>query len=192
MDRSVEFYCGILGMKVMCAKGPSEEAWSSGQPVSGADASWRFRRFYWLEMYNGDVLALLEFPDRDTTAPPTYFGSLWPGNRPSNKKPAGVDHIAFNVNSLDELKAMRERLLSNKVECSEIFQATAPTAVYSVWFYDPDGNACEVATWDFGNPEWNTREVDWYADPVLPKSFAKNFDLWRVPEPRRHSVNAAS
>ena len=190
MDRSLRFYCGILGMRVKCASGPSEQDWANRNngPTRSDGRTRAYRRFYWLEMANGDVIALLEFPELDTTAPPTYFADLWPGNRPSNKKPGGMDHLAFNVNSLEEQKALRQRLLENNVPCSEITVSPTPTAVSSVWFYDPDGNAIEVATWNFDGPEWKDRtENDWYTDPAPPPSFKENFEKWRVPLSWHHT-----
>lgn len=189
MDRSLRFYCGILGMKVKCASGPSEEVWAKRNETPMADGRMRaHRRFYWLEMANGDVLALLEFPDFPSEAPPTYFAYLWPGKRPSNNKPGGMDHIAFNVNSLEEQKALRKRLVENNVPCSEITWSPGPTFVSSVWLYDPDGNAIEVATWNFNGPEWDGRtEKEWYTDAAPPPSFKQNFEQWRVPLSWHHT-----
>ncbi len=189
MERALQFYCGILGMKVKCANGPTEEEWANKPGTVGPDGKLRAqRRFYWLEMANGDVLAVLEFPDFDAAAPPTFFGNLWPGGRPANPKPGGVDHIAFNVNSLEEQKALRQRLVDNNIPCSEITWSPTPTAVSSVWFYDPDGNAIEVATWNFDGPDWKDRtEDDWFKDGARPPSFEKNFEEWRVPLSWHHT-----
>jgi len=185
MERSLKFYCGVLGMKVKCASGPSADDWANrGNTPPGPDGRVRAnKRFYWLEMANGDVLALLEFPDMDTSAPPTYFGHLWPQGRPSNNTPGGTDHIAFNVNTLEEQKAMRQQLIDQNIPCSEITWAPGPTAVSSVWLYDPDGNAIEIATWNFGGSEWSDRtEEFWYTDQDMPQCFKDNFEEWRVPE----------
>lgn len=97
--------------------------------------------------------------------------------------PRKMDHLALNVDSLADLKAVQKRLRDNGWPVSEIQDLEQSPFVKSIYFYDPNGVPLEVATFNFGGPEWKGRkEQDWYLDD-RPPAFAqsRNGRSWKVP-----------
>lgn len=182
MDRTLRFYCGVLGLKVKLSMGPSDAQFAARPDARG-------RRFYWLEAGNGDVFAFFEVPNADVTGPPTMYPELWPGDRPPASPPRGMDHLALNVDSVAELDALRERLAAHNVPFSS-FRSRDPIPIHSVYFYDPDEVAIEVASWDVGSPEWRRRrDEDAFQDRSPPPSLAEN-PGWKLQSPYRRQRGA--
>jgi catechol 2,3-dioxygenase-like lactoylglutathione lyase family enzyme len=94
----------------------------------------------------GNVLAFFELPNspemgRDTNTPD------W------------VQHIAFKVSSLDELKAAKTRLEAAGID---VLGITDHTIFKSIYFFDPNGHRLELAC-DVGTPDMYQKldEVKW-------------------------------
>jgi lactoylglutathione lyase len=70
-----------------------------------------------------------------------------------------VQHIAFEVGSLDELNAARAKLEANGVE---VLGITDHTIFQSIYFRDPNGHRLELAV-NTGTPDMYKRldEVKW-------------------------------
>ena len=94
----------------------------------------------------GNILAFFEFPK---SAPM--------GRDPNT--PNWVQHIAFEVGSLDELNAARAKLEANGVE---VLGITDHTIFQSIYFRDPNGHRLELAV-NTGTPDMYKRldEVKW-------------------------------
>jgi catechol 2,3-dioxygenase-like lactoylglutathione lyase family enzyme len=95
---------------------------------------------------HGNVLAFFELPN----SPPMGRD----GNTPD-----WVQHIAFKVSSVDELKATKARLEGAGIEVVGI---TDHTIFQSIYFFDPSGHRVELAA-DTATPEMSRRldEVKW-------------------------------
>ena len=141
MDETVKFYCGILGLKIRTTLDPQTTP-TPGQRGGFARGS---GRFYWLELGNGDIVALLEDRQHDTTPDPSFAAPLWPVPRPIPPVARKMDHLALNVDTLEDLKALRQKLLDARWPVSSIDYR--PNLVHSIYFYDPNGMPLEAATW---------------------------------------------
>ncbi|MCW5657325.1 MAG: VOC family protein [Burkholderiaceae bacterium] len=93
-----------------------------------------------LDAGNGNVLAFFEIPN----SPPM--------GRDVNT-PDWVQHIAFKVGSLDELKAAKARLESSGIP---VIGITDHTIFQSIYFFDPNGHRVELAA-DTATPEMTAR-----------------------------------
>lgn len=167
MEATLQFYCGILGLKVWATR----EISAAAAPGSTSAP----RRFYWLKLTNGDTLALLEVPDERTAAEPSFFPTFWPGSEAAPAIPRKMDHLALNVESLDDLKAVRQRLLDGGWPVSEVFEESKRWPhVSSIYLYDPNHLPLEIATFDFGDPAWESRtDADLLVDPNPPPFFRR-------------------
>jgi catechol-2,3-dioxygenase len=62
--------------------------------------------------------------------------------------PEWVQHLAFKVNSLEELVTIKDRLVANGID---VVGVTDHTIFKSIYFFDPNGHRLEVAC-DTGTP----------------------------------------
>jgi len=99
-----------------------------------------------LDAGQGNVLAFFELPNspemgRDTNTPE------W------------VQHLAFKVDSLEELETIKDRLVANGIG---VIGVTDHTIFKSIYFFDPNGHRLEVAC-DTGTPKMYQQldEVKW-------------------------------
>jgi catechol-2,3-dioxygenase len=99
-----------------------------------------------LDAGQGNVLAFFELPNspemgRDTNTPE------W------------VQHLAFKVDSLEELETIKDRLVANGID---VIGVTDHTIFKSIYFFDPNGHRLEVAC-DTGTPKMYQQldEVKW-------------------------------
>lgn len=93
-----------------------------------------------LDAGRGNVLAFFELPTRE------------PMGRDENT-PAWVQHIAFEVESLDALEATRRRLVARGIE---VVGPTDHGLFRSIYFFDPNGHRLEL-TVDTATPEMTRR-----------------------------------
>lgn len=89
-----------------------------------------------LDAGGGNVLAFFEVPN----SPPMG----WDEN-----SPRWLQHIAFEVGSMEELQEARAKLEANGVE---VLGPTDHTIFKSIYFHDPDGHRLELAV-NTGTPE---------------------------------------
>lgn len=124
MEATVRFYAEVLGMDLVATLG-------NGDP----NEPYPYRH-YFFRMGDGNTLAFFEWPGIDTGA----------------KKPAGIpepgrefDHVSFNVPTVDDLLALRQRLVEHGVEVTPVIDHTI---IYSIYFDDPvNGAALEASVW---------------------------------------------
>jgi catechol 2,3-dioxygenase-like lactoylglutathione lyase family enzyme len=93
-----------------------------------------------LDAGRGNVLAFFELPTREPM-----------GRDPHT--PAWVQHIAFEVESLEALEATRRRLVARGIE---VVGPTDHGLFRSIYFFDPNGHRLEL-TVDTATPEMTRR-----------------------------------
>lgn len=93
-----------------------------------------------LDAGRGNVLAFFELPTRE------------PMGRDENT-PTWVQHIAFEVESLEALESTRQRLLARGIE---VVGPTDHGLFRSIYFFDPNGHRLEL-TVDTATPEMTRR-----------------------------------
>jgi catechol 2,3-dioxygenase-like lactoylglutathione lyase family enzyme len=124
MDATVRFYADVLGMELVGTLG-------NGDPQEPYPY-----RHYFFRVADGNTLAFFE----------------WPGIDTGPKKPAGIpeagrefDHVSFNVPTVEDLLALRARLVEHGVEVTPVIDHTI---FYSVYFDDPVNHAAlEASVW---------------------------------------------
>ncbi|GAA4540224.1 VOC family protein [Pseudonocardia xishanensis] len=140
LDRSTRFYRDLLGMKVVRT-----------QP------DWReeYERQYFFQLANGELFSL--YQSQKMTAPERpLVNSLWPEDDEPSQRPQKLDHLAFNVDSMDDLHWFQERLTAHGVPVSKVWVSEAGFLAGRIYFSDPDGNPLEIATFDAADPRWES------------------------------------
>jgi catechol 2,3-dioxygenase-like lactoylglutathione lyase family enzyme len=162
MDASVRFYRDILGLTVVRT--------TADYPAPGR--GYQILKNTFLDMGNGNLLSLIVvggagISDTPTTAEPSVSAEwLWPGVPENQWTPRKFDHVAFNVDSHDDVVWFRDHLQACGVKTSKIIARDHEAWVESLYFYDPDGIPLEIATFDLGNPKWESHQpTDWFRDP---------------------------
>ena len=99
-----------------------------------------------LDAGGGNVLAFFELPNA-------------PEMGRDENTPAWVQHMAFDVDSMETLLAAKAKLEANGVE---VLGPTNHTIFKSIYFFDPNGHRLELAT-NTGTPEMykTLDEVKW-------------------------------
>ena len=162
MDKTVRFYCDLLGLMVKATVGAARRP--SGLIGKRADDAWK--RLYFFELPNGDTLAFVEFPKMDTGAEASYFSGVWPGKGRSVTRPQKMDHIALNVDNRESLVGVQRKLRDAGYTVSDVQDLGGSPFVKSIYVYDPNGIPLEIASWDVNGPESAKRlPGDWFADP---------------------------
>jgi len=116
---TVEFYRRVLGMEFMLAIA-EDEVPSTGEPDPYMHV--------FLDAGGGNVLAFFELP------------SSAPAER-DPATPAWVQHIAFEVESLDALQDARRAALA---EGLSVIGPVDHTIFQSIYFFDPNGHRLEI------------------------------------------------
>src|SRR5206468_12647690 len=102
---------------------------------------------------------------------------------PSPNTPKWVNHIAFRVDSVDELRRMKERLEAHGVE---VLGVTDHHIFHSIYFFDPDGIRLELSaqladevqmlqeskTAHARQAEWTARKEQWRQERASGKAAA--------------------
>ncbi|MBB37071.1 MAG: glyoxalase [Hirschia sp.] len=123
---TVEFYEKHLGMEFTLAFAEDEV------PSTGEHDPYMH---VFLDAGGGNVLAFFELPQQ-------------PEMSRDPNTPQWVQHIAFKVETLDALLAMRDRLRESGID---VIGPTHHGIFKSIYFFDPNGHRLEVAT-DIGTP----------------------------------------
>lgn len=124
---TVEWYQKNLGMKLVLAIA-EDQVPSTHEPDP--------YMHIFLDAGGGNVLAFFEVPN----SPPMG----WDEN-----SPRWLQHIAFEVGSMEELQEARTRLEANGIE---VLGVTDHTIFKSIYFRDPSGHRLELAV-NTGTPE---------------------------------------
>ncbi|WP_395338277.1 VOC family protein [Ningiella sp. W23] len=124
---TVEFYQDMLDMDFQLAIAEDE--------VPSTKAPDPYMHVF-LDAGNGNVLAFFELPNS-------------PRMGRDNNTPEWVQHIAFEVASMDDLLGAKEKLQSNGIE---VLGPTDHGIFKSIYFFDPNGHRIELAA-NIGTPE---------------------------------------
>jgi catechol 2,3-dioxygenase-like lactoylglutathione lyase family enzyme len=153
MEEGVRFYRDVLGLRLISTSGTAAQTVRDtvDTDLFGTPTKRDFRRLYFFELPDGAVLGLYEIPGAaDGREQPPVAHWFWPGGTgrgPTN--PMKMDHLAFNVNSAADVDWFMEHLEKHGVPyCGPMEpQEGAPTPfMHRIHFYDPSGNALEIAT----------------------------------------------
>jgi catechol 2,3-dioxygenase-like lactoylglutathione lyase family enzyme len=151
MQEAVPFYRDVLGLRIVKTTGQAALDLVTKSPVS---------KNYFFELGNGELLTLIEVKDAPT--PQRSIWDLWPAQDapPVLQK---MDHLAFNVDTLADLRWFRQHLQSSGVPVTDILGRER--FVKSIYFTDPTGNPLEIATFAREDPSWEGHQPeDWYGD----------------------------
>ena len=166
LEKTTRFYRDLLGFPVKATVANTAQAGGLNFKGQLAPVGDDWTRIYFFGVGQRDMLGVLEVPDIDTTADPSHFPSLWPEETArTTARPQKLDHLAFNVADLATLEALQRRLRDAGVTVSDIAAIDGPPFVKSIYFYDPNGVALEVATWDLADPAWPERRTRMFHDP---------------------------
>ncbi|MET8428760.1 VOC family protein [Nocardia sp. NPDC004860] len=164
MDTSVRFYRDILGLRLVRTRT------KDNYPVQ--KRGFNMLKNYFFDMGNGGLLSLLQIEAASGSAEdsePAVTGVwLWPGERVA-RHPRKMDHLAFDVDSHEDMVWFREHLITNGVEVTKIITREDEHFVESIYFYDPNGIPLEIATFDRAHPRWQDHDPEmwfWDTDPV--------------------------
>jgi catechol 2,3-dioxygenase-like lactoylglutathione lyase family enzyme len=141
MERTVEFYNGVLGMPLVK---------SIALPN---DSGYHF----FFALGNGDLLAFFWFRDAPGPQPGIAAPSGLPGTAGLTSAIGSMNHLAFNVPE-DQMEDYRRSLVDKGVTVTAIanhddsprqVSAEVHPGVFmrSVYFFDPDGILLEFASW---------------------------------------------
>ena len=149
MDASVRFYRDLLGFTVVRTTARALDPKRAVQNV----------RTYFFDIGSADGLKLgLYEVVRDSSRgddgrEPALANFLWPGASRDVVNPRKMDHLAFNVDTYDDLVWFQTHLRAHGLEVSEITVRPVEEFVASIYFYDPSGMPLEIATFDYSGNE---------------------------------------
>jgi catechol 2,3-dioxygenase-like lactoylglutathione lyase family enzyme len=141
MERTVEFYSGVLDMPL----------------IKTIELPGEMGQHFFFDCGGGDSLAFFWFPD----APPAEPGISAPAARPDRgdltSAVSSMNHVAFNV-PVEKIELYRDRLRARGVDCTDVANHDDSEAglsealhdgvfVRSIYFQDPDGILLEFACW---------------------------------------------
>ena len=146
MDRTVEFYSGVLGMPL----------------VKTIDLPFDMGKHFFFDCGGGDCLAFFWFPNAPDPAPGIAAPKARPDQGELTSAVGSMNHVAFAVPP-ERIEQYRTRLLELGIDCTEIAnhddseygiseQLHEGVFVRSLYFQDPDGILLEFACW--------TRQLD--------------------------------
>lgn len=138
--QTVEFYKRVLGMDFQLAIA-EDKVPSTGEPDPYMHV--------FLDAGNNNVLAFFELPTREEMGR-------------DEKTPKWVQHIAFRVETMDELMAAKARA---EAEGLDVVGPTHHGIFKSIYFFDPNGHRLELAC-DIGTPE-QMKQLRDVADDML-------------------------
>jgi catechol 2,3-dioxygenase-like lactoylglutathione lyase family enzyme len=153
MERTVEFYTNVLGMKLN----------------KGFDLDHGYGQHFFFDMGGGNELAFFWFRDAPEPSPGVSSPQALVGRQPGSITSAhgSMNHVAFNVDP-QRIDDYREMLIARGVDCTPVVnhddvvtgsdartsaEATEKTWLRSFYFFDPDGIMLEFcATVNTGLP----------------------------------------
>lgn len=135
--QTVEWYGRYLGMNFILAIAENQVP-STGEPDPYMHV--------FLDAGGGNVLAFFELPTRPEM-----------GRDPNT--PAWTQHLALEIDSVDELHAIKTRLQADGID---VVGPTDHALFQSIYFFDPNGHRLELAA-NTGTPRMSQRldEVKW-------------------------------
>ena len=136
MKMTIDFYCGVLGMKLVHAL-KTEGGITSVSKTRG-NPPYENIRHYFFDMGNDSVLAFFEMPKNDVP-------------KADRDAVGGMQHTSFVVTKESQYQEMMKRLKQNGVDFyGPIPMGSGPG--YSIYFFDPNGIRLEVSCIEVGTP----------------------------------------
>jgi catechol 2,3-dioxygenase-like lactoylglutathione lyase family enzyme len=177
MQASVRFYRDVLGLRVVRTNGRASTLRYVRESESDDRPDFMFERQYFFELADGMLFSLYEVTNLDDRFDASIVDHLWPEPPEGRVRPVGraqkFDHLAFDVETRDELVWFQQRLQSFGIPVSKIIERnldpTHSKFLKSIYFYDPSGNPLEISAYDWDDPEWVGYDMkDWFrdSDPV--------------------------
>jgi len=141
MDRTVEFYSGVLGMPL----------------VKTIDLPFDMGKHFFFDCGGGDCLAFFWFPDAPRGVPGISAPAARPDQGSLTSAVGSMNHVAFAVPP-ERIEEYRDRLRAAGVDTTEVanhddselgISDDLHEGVYvrSLYFQDPDGVLLEFACW---------------------------------------------
>jgi catechol 2,3-dioxygenase-like lactoylglutathione lyase family enzyme len=141
MERTVDFYCNVLGMPLIKTV---ELPGSMGQ-------------HFFFDVGGGNALAFFYFPGAPDKVPGVTHPGAMPGLGDISSAVSSMNHVAFSI-PVDKFDDYRQRLAEKGVQVGQVvFHDDSPSTIASrmhdgVWvgslyFLDPDGILLEFAAW---------------------------------------------
>lgn len=175
MDETVWFYRDILGLKIVGTSGKVSQAArdSFDSNESGQARKRIFSRQYFFQLGDGEVIGFYEVPDApDARAALPLVNWIWPGTSGiPPEKPFGCDHIALNVDTVEDVNWFKERLIAHG---TPVFGPVNPKPgspvmfTHRIYFFDPSGNALEIATQNMSDPMWQQIDETYFFSDTEP------------------------
>ena len=141
MQRTVEFYSGVLGMPL----------------IKTIELPAGMGQHFFFDCGGGDCLAFFWFPDAPEPAPGVSAPVARPDQGSLTSAIGSMNHVAFAVPA-EKIEEYRDKLLAAGIDCTEIanhddsewgISADVHPGVFvrSIYFQDPDGILLELAAW---------------------------------------------
>lgn len=141
MQRTVDFYSGILGMPL----------------TKTIELPANMGQHFFFDIGNGDSLAFFWFPSAPEAVPGVSSAAHWPGDGEIVTAHGSMNHVAFDV-SPERFDEYVQKLHDKGIPTSKVYnhddspmQASRTlhpgVFVRSVYFMDPDGALLEFAAW---------------------------------------------
>lgn len=124
MEATTRFYHDVLGMELVATLGHGDP----NEPYP--------YRHYFFRLGDHNTIAFFEWPEVDT-------GAAKPAGEPTDGQK--FDHLSFNLDSVEELLELRQRLIEAGIEVTPVIYHTV---IYSIYFDDPvNKTALEASVW---------------------------------------------
>ncbi|HEV2369341.1 MAG TPA: VOC family protein [Acidimicrobiales bacterium] len=141
MEKTVEFYSGVLGMPL----------------IKTIELPFGMGQHFFFDIGNGDSLAFFWFPEAPDAAPGLASPRTLPSGGELTTAVASMNHVAFDVPP-DRIEEYLEKLRAKGIEAADIMnhdnsdmgasrEVHEGTFVRSIYFFDPDGVLLEFAAW---------------------------------------------
>ncbi|MAE97363.1 MAG: glyoxalase [Deltaproteobacteria bacterium] len=141
MERTVDFYSGVLGMPL----------------TKTIELPGGMGQHFFFDMGGGNALAFFWFPEAPEQAPGVASPACNVGEGSIATAHGSMNHVAFDV-APEKMEEYRERLQAKGIEVTEIVNhdnspmqvsetVTDDVFVRSMYFFDPDGALLEFAAW---------------------------------------------
>ena len=158
MKKTVDFYSGVLGMKL----------------TKTIELPNGMGQHFFFDIGKGDMLAFFWFPEAPESQPGVTHSENVVGGGSITSAHASMNHVAFYVPA-DKIDEYQKNLIAAGVEVTAVvnhddseygasIEITESTFVRSLYFKDPDGILLEFASW--------TRELDEHDVNIVAESAA--------------------
>jgi catechol 2,3-dioxygenase-like lactoylglutathione lyase family enzyme len=141
MQKTVEFYSGVLGMPL----------------IKTIELPFNMGQHFFFDIGNGDSLAFFWFPDAPESAPGISSPRTLPTGGELTTSIGSMNHVAFDVPA-DKIDGYLDKLRAKGIDAADILNhddsemgaskdVHEGTFVRSIYFFDPDGILLEFAAW---------------------------------------------